>query len=114
MTEKEILKVILLNAYSKGFKLKVFPKPDKNGWIPTYTAHELVKHIENGSLYLKDFLFDIVFAKCFFGTEKMFCDCCVKENEQIREWEFNLKNLAVLDDKERLKYLERYLNESKN
>lgn len=85
---------------------KAVLKAETNG----YKNSDLVYFLDNNLWEM--FLFDIDFAKAFFGEELVnsignHCDNLDVDSQL--SWEYHLCQMVILEENERIKYLEKFL-----
>ena len=107
MTNSEILKLVIDKA-----KLNGWNKIEQKGYIPVLREHypmDIYLAIESNAY--KIIIFDIDFAKAFWGTNTNDAGYAKESNyqkiERVEEWEHHLQQMVL--EPEPLKYLEKFL-----
>jgi hypothetical protein len=117
MTNEEILKKAIKKAIKNGY----------SQWTPNY-INEVIK----GIWPKETIIFSRDFAKSFWGYKRVFCvssyGCLENEDDdnddpkydgkaeydlslsrRIEAWKYHLQEMVILNDKERINYLEEFL-----
>ena len=119
MNNTELFKKIILKAEKNGYDF-----PVHEDWLKDFYVHN---NLMGASYYgegweesINSIIFDLDFAKAYFGDEDICMKCGILEGYNVlcpkctsmclgEAWEYHIQQYAILNDEERLKYLEKFL-----